>query len=149
MWCAHGASRNNRPLCVIPDSGQVSENSSHSPLKQSCDVFHDDVSRSSVANKARVFHPQSAAASIQPFAGPCCADVLTREAAADNVNPVNVGCGELADILEDGNVGPVLSQDCSAVGIDFAERDGAHSCSLKPETESANSRKDVEDIHFT
>jgi len=32
----------------------------------------------------------------------------------------------------------VLGEDGAAVGVDFAERDGSHSSSLKAETESAD-----------
>jgi hypothetical protein len=38
------------PLRIIPERGQVSENNAKSPSKQSCDVLHDDVSRSYLAN---------------------------------------------------------------------------------------------------
>src|SRR5579885_2374040 len=43
---ANVRSSNACPLRVIPDLGQVSENSAHSPVKQSCDVFQDREARS-------------------------------------------------------------------------------------------------------
>lgn len=48
------------PLSIIPERGQVSENGSESPSKQSCDVFHNDESGSNFANKAGELAPQSA-----------------------------------------------------------------------------------------
>jgi hypothetical protein len=46
MWRTNGGRWNALPLRVIPDLGQVSENSPNSLSKQSCDVFHDDEARS-------------------------------------------------------------------------------------------------------
>jgi hypothetical protein len=45
------------PLRVIPERGQVSENSLNSPSKQSCDVLHDDVAGSNFANKTGELSP--------------------------------------------------------------------------------------------
>jgi len=39
----NGGSRYAMPFRIKPERGQVSENSSKSPPKQSCDVLHDDV----------------------------------------------------------------------------------------------------------
>lgn len=41
----------------------------------------------------------------------------------------------------------MLGEDGAAVGIDFAEGDGTHSCPLKSEAESADPAEEVEDIH--
>jgi len=46
MRGANGGSRNNLPLRIIPERGQVSENGSHPETKQAWDVLHDDVARS-------------------------------------------------------------------------------------------------------
>jgi hypothetical protein len=42
--------------------------------------------------------------------------------------------------------GPALGEHCAAVGLDFAEREGAHSCSLESETEATDAAEEVEDI---
>jgi hypothetical protein len=47
-------SSNAAILRVIPERGQVAENSSHAASKESCDVLHDDVSGSKFANEAGV-----------------------------------------------------------------------------------------------
>ena len=51
---ANGASWNAVPLRVIPERGQVSENSSEPPSKESCDVLHEDVPGSKLANETGV-----------------------------------------------------------------------------------------------
>jgi len=45
------------PLRIVPERGQVSENSSKPPPKQCCDVLHNDVLRSYLANKSGIFAP--------------------------------------------------------------------------------------------
>jgi len=42
----------------------------------------------------------------------------------------------------------MLGEHASAERVDFAERNGSHSGSFEPETESTNSREEVEHIHF-
>jgi hypothetical protein len=73
------------PFDVIPDLGQVSENSAKSPSKQSCDVFHDDVSGSYFANNSIELPPQTAALTVESGPLPRQADVLTWEPAADDI----------------------------------------------------------------
>jgi hypothetical protein len=48
----NGASWYAVPFRIVPERGQVSENSSKSPSKQSCDVLHDDVAGSYLANNS-------------------------------------------------------------------------------------------------
>jgi hypothetical protein len=61
VFGANGGSWYAMPLCIKPDLGQVSENSSEPsswPLrrasKQVCDVLHNDELRSNLANEASV-----------------------------------------------------------------------------------------------
>lgn len=54
---ANGSSRYAVPLRVIPERGQVSENLAVPSTKQSCDVLHDDESRSNVANDSGELNP--------------------------------------------------------------------------------------------
>jgi hypothetical protein len=53
----NGGSWYAMPLRIIPERGQVSENVSKPSTKQSCDVFHDDVEWSNLANKSGVLSP--------------------------------------------------------------------------------------------
>jgi len=45
------------PFRIKPERGQVSENTLKSPSKQSCDVLHDDVAGSYLANNSGVLRP--------------------------------------------------------------------------------------------
>jgi hypothetical protein len=135
VWSAHGTRRYNRPLRVIPDFGQVSENRSHPSIKQRCDVFHDDVSGSYEANEAREGRPQTGSFSPNSSASTSMADVLAWETTADDVarDPLK-GC----DVSMDRDCWPVPPEDGLAVRIVLDELDGSHSGSLESETESAN-----------
>jgi hypothetical protein len=64
-------------------------------------------------------------------------DRLTREAAADDIDP----CGVLInvpDISIAGDSGPVLPENGSAVRVLLALPDDAHSCPLEAEVEASN-----------
>jgi len=74
------------PFAVIPERGQVTEDNSESPSKQSWTVLHKRETGSNLANDARHVgpHPGSFAADARAFSGN--ADVLAREAARYDVN---------------------------------------------------------------
>jgi hypothetical protein len=75
------------PLRIIPERGQVSENVSKAPSKQSCDVFHDDVGRSYLANEPGIFAPEAGSFAGQSGAFAGNADVLAWEPAAYDIGP--------------------------------------------------------------
>jgi hypothetical protein len=115
------------PFSIIPERGQVAENSAKSPPKQSCDVFHDDDCGSYFANEAGVFPPEAAACSLKTFATACETNVLAGKSSNDSVgfNPVSVESigGKLANIVINRNPGKALGKAGSGFGVDFAERD--------------------------
>src|SRR5688572_20428858 len=82
-----GSSRYAVPNRVVPAIGQVSENSSKSPVKQSWNVFHEHVSGSKVANDSSELRPQAAPLAIEAgVVGIGGADVLTGEPAGDEID---------------------------------------------------------------
>jgi hypothetical protein len=144
------------PLRIKPERGQVSENSANAPSKQSCDVLHDDVAGSNLANNSGVLSPQTATVAVNSGAFSCQANVLARESAADDID-VNVPCcgvggnalgSEAPDIFVARDGWPVLSEDLLAEWVDLAERDGSHPGSFEAKREAANSREEIKDIHF-
>ena len=155
--CANGGSRNAVPLRIIPDLGQPSENSLQPSIKQRCDVLHDDVPGSKLANDAEIFDPKAGPSAVKSegFRRVGNANVLAGEAAADDINADAVTnksvCGEGSHVVINRNLRPVLRQDPPAVGLDLAKGDGLEATSpLQPEREAANSREKVEDAkhHF-
>jgi hypothetical protein len=140
------------PFRIKPDRGQVPENSLKPPTKESCDVLHDDVTRSKLARKSSDFRPKPRARSVSDASTlPGKADVLARESASNEFNGNSVCVqsllGEGSHVFVAGHIGPVLFEDGAAVGLDLAEGDGSHPRPLKSEGEAADTREKVEDIH--
>jgi len=148
---ANGASRNAVPLRIIPERGQVSENVSKPPPKQSCDVFHKHVSGSYLANEPGVFAPQAGSFSSEAGAFSGDADVLAGEAAAYDIGP-RPGFGqpigvERANVVMDRNLWPMLRQHPPAEWIDLAERHGLETARpLQAEGKAADAAEQVEDF---
>jgi hypothetical protein len=75
------------------------------------------------------------------------AEGLAGVSAADEIDGAPVGFSvELSDVAVGGDVGPMLAEDGSAEGIDFAEGDGSHARLFEAKAESANAGKEVENI---
>jgi hypothetical protein len=86
MRSADIASSQHCPSTVIPERGQVTEDSSDSPKKDCWAVLHEDDARSNFANDARHVPPEARASTINSGAFAGNADVLTREAPRYHVN---------------------------------------------------------------
>ena len=102
------------PLRIIPERGQVSENVCKPPSKQSCDVFHKDVSRSYLANKPSIIAPEAGSFAAKSGALSCDADVLAGEAAANDIGPRSgfgqpIG-GQDLNVVMNGDSRPMLCQ---------------------------------------
>jgi hypothetical protein len=114
---------------MIPDFGQVSENSSKSSRSEHWGVFHVCVAGSNLANDSVHFRPEAGAGAGDAGTFACGADVLTGEAACDDVDVASEGCAvEGADVVPDGEEGEVseflvVEEDGSGVGFDFASCD--------------------------
>jgi hypothetical protein len=143
------------PLCIIPDRGQVSENSAKpsSPFscKQTWDVLHKHKAGSNLANKAVHFAPQSA--TLGRYSGHFSRKrkVLAGEASADDIGRFNSADeqsfeSKFLNIVIDRNLGPVLAKDGLRERLDLTERDGLESArALQSEVEPANAGEEGED----
>jgi len=74
------------PSAVIPERGQVTEDSSESPSKEGWAVLHEDEPGSNVAHDARHVCPHAGSLTVDAGALSGHADVLAREAARNHVN---------------------------------------------------------------
>jgi hypothetical protein len=79
-------SRYNSPPTVVPQRGQVSENSSEPPRSECWAVFHERKSGSYLANDPRHFGPEAGSLAVQSVPVPGDADVLARKSARNHVN---------------------------------------------------------------
>jgi hypothetical protein len=106
----NGRRRYAVPFTVIPARGQVAENSSHAPSKQSWDVLHDDVAGSYVANQSAQLRPEPAAGPVDPCVLPGVADVLAGEPPADEVNGFELSSVNIPHVPVSPHIGPMLFQ---------------------------------------
>jgi hypothetical protein len=74
------------PFRIEPHRGQVTEDDSKPSSNESCDVLHEDEAGSNLANDPSKLPPESAALAPDAFALPGVADVLTGEAASDEIH---------------------------------------------------------------
>jgi hypothetical protein len=122
-------SSQHEPCSMIPDFGQVSEYSSKSARSEHWGVFHECVAGSYFANDSVHFRPEAGAGASDAGAFSCGGDVLTGEAACDDVDNASEGLSvKGADVIPDGEVGEVseflvVEEDGSGVGFDFASCD--------------------------
>jgi hypothetical protein len=144
---AKGTSRYAVPLRVIPERGQVSKHSPESSSKESWDVLHQDVSGSKLANKAGVLRPKTRTLSLNTCASSCVAEVLARESTAENVDRLNVIAPQLAYVVVDRHVRPVLGKNLLAEGVLLAEPCGLKASPFQPKVEAANAREQAADLH--
>lgn len=138
------------PLRIEPELGQVAEYNVEPASSESCDVLHEDVARSHLANDSRELAPEAGALSADAGALASIGDVLTREAASDEIH-----CSTPASAVERSHVAPDRSRIQSAflharrqyrasVGFplhvaDDASRSGSKS---DPEVESTAAREE-------
>ena len=110
--------RNNLPLRVIPQCGQVSDNIGEPSPDESGHVLHEDVARSKKPNNSGELGPEPARVFLrEPFAGET--DGLTGEASADEIDSL-CGVVDVPDVVVALDSGPVVGEHCSAVGVDLA-----------------------------
>jgi hypothetical protein len=149
-----GCSRYAVPFRIVPEGGQVPENSAKpsSPLasKQVCDVLHEDVARSKFASQAGDLAPKTRAFALQTRAKSGNRQVLAGEPAADDIDGnSSLGksvAGEGSHVIEARNLGPMLRQHLAGEWVDLAEGDRLEPArALKAEREAADPAEQVED----
>jgi hypothetical protein len=84
--CSNVVRSQHHPLRIVPDRGQVSENTSKPARSEDWGVLHEDESRSHLANDTKHFTPESAAFAVDACSASGATDVLAREAARNHVN---------------------------------------------------------------
>ncbi len=115
--CAKAGRWKTIPFDKKPALGQVPENLSHSSVKQSCHVLHNDVSRSNQANDSHHLSPESRTLPGKTGAVASETDVLAWEPAADEIDLFWVF--DATNISVSVNIRPVLLQHPSAKRVYF------------------------------
>lgn len=150
MMGANGGRWNTIPPRIVPERGHVSENVSKPSTKESCDVFHEDVTGSNFVNESGIFAPEP-----RPLAGEASAlsgkaDVLAGEPATDGIDADPVPCeaigGESAHVVIGRHPRPMMIEEVPALRVDLAKGDSLKPTrALQPEAEAANPAEQVED----
>lgn len=138
-----GNSRNNKRPRGVAETFQVSQHIVERQRDEASNVFANDPSGSCGCNNFAHRRPEVAVIGLGGLLT-CDAEGLTGKATTDEIDssePIQSVCVNRVDIVEAGNVGPVLSQDGSAVLVTLAEGDSSHSCSFEPEAEATDAAK--------
>jgi len=101
------------PERIIPRFGKVSENTVQPTRQERCDVLHDNDAGSNLASDTRELEPQTATRACEASAFPCARHVLTREAAAEDVDARGIGT-DGSHVVISKSIGPVSCEDSAA-----------------------------------
>lgn len=151
--CANVGSWYAVPFRIIPDRGQVSENSAQPSTKQCCDVLHDKELWSKFASKPDDLDPEAASRSIQASAKSCERQILAREPSADDIDGNSIGskslCGEFSNVMIARHLWPVFRQHAAGKFFNFAKGDRLKPAgAFQPKTETADPAEQVEDTQL-
>lgn len=118
---AHVACAEHIPRRIEPERGQVTEHLTESPPvvsgKEPRDVLHEHEARSHVSNDPAILAPEARPLARESGTLSGDADVLAREAAAEDVDSRESGDG--ADVVISNSVGPVLCENFTTPRIPF------------------------------
>jgi hypothetical protein len=124
-------SAQHSPARIIPQRGQVSENSSKPARSEDWGVFHEDVAGSNLANDSGHLSPEAGAGASDAGASAGGGDILTRKAARNHVNNSTPGSPvKGSHVVPDGEGGEAAvvlagEEDAAGVGVDFDGADSA------------------------
>jgi hypothetical protein len=139
------------PLRIIPERCKAPEDFVQSATAKLLDVFDEDEARPDFGDDAVHLEPKAGTLSSEADASTIDADVLAREASADDINSIKSVCREslccdVADIFIDRHLWPVLVENGAAERLDLTEGDGAKpSCAMQAKAEAANAAEQVQD----
>jgi hypothetical protein len=124
----------HRPFRIEPCCGQGPENVSESSSKEPWYVLQDDVAGSYQANASSDGRPEVPGV-IGSETPSCDAERLAWESGGDDVAPDGLNS---PDVGVDGDAGVSDVEDALAVGVAFAELDGAHPRPFEAEVEESD-----------
>src|SRR5690606_9779780 len=114
---ANGCRRNAIPFRIIPARGQVSEYDIQPSRKQRCNVLHDDVAGSKLANDPGKLSPQAGTFASNSCSLSGIANVLAGEASADEIDWREIVRADLSHVSESDGIRPVSCKDLRRIVI--------------------------------
>ena len=119
---------------------------------QCSDVLNQHPIRLALPHDPQHVVPEPTSLASEASTAPGAADVLAREAAADQARHgdavgTQTPCGQSPDVGITRDAGPVALQDGAGERIRFAERNRVQPGALEPERQAANPAEQVKDAH--
>ena len=143
------------PFAVIPERGQITEDSPKASSKEGWAVLHEDVAGSNLANDARHVSPHAASGSVDSCTPPRHADVLAGKAARYDVNTASPrsavkGLNVIPD-REGREKAVILSggKNACGVGLPLNSTDGSPSEEMPSEYSATSACEKSQLIHVT
>jgi hypothetical protein len=138
------------PLRIEPQRGQVPEHAVESSSSESCDVLHEDEAGSNLAHDPSEVRPEPRPLPVDAFSLPGVADVLTGEAASDEIHDSTPWAA-----VEGGDIRPhrarsqptffhLADQSRSGESFPLHEADRASADSLEAEGQSASAGEEFD-----
>lgn len=160
VWSTDSGRRYAVPFRVIPDLGQVSENSTEpssgsfaGASKKTSDVLHKEEPGLYLANETNHFGPESASRTFKPGTTTSDGKVLAREATGNDIDCDSIGsepsCSEGSHIVIDRHLGPVFRKDAAREFLNLAERDGLEPArALQAKAEATDAAEQIEKLEL-
>jgi len=146
VWGTDGTSRNNERPDSVAVTFQLCGNGVETEANMSANILGQDPTGASFSNDSVHLRPEVSRVRFPKLLARC-GEGLAGVSTANNVNcSGELAAVERADVVVDRYVGPVPGEDLSAVGVDLAERGGAHPGSFEPKAESADPAEEIEDV---
>ena len=139
----HGARRKHRPFRIVPERGQVAEYIAHPPVKESCNVLHEHVAGSKLANDSSELAPESGSWVVKPALSSGVADALTGKTASGDVDGGEVVGAAVADIAVSGDGGPMSFQNSCCIVVDLDLPAAAQPGPFQAEVDTADAGKEA------
>lgn len=147
MRCSKRRRWKHIPFRIIPEMGQVPENSVEPSVTEDGDVLHDDVSGLKTANEVCIFAPQPATGSIKSRRLPSrrgLGKILTGKSPCQYVNRCGIG-RDMANVVIH-RTGPVLLQHGSAKQIGFHLPCNFHASGFQTDINSTDPTEQAPDL---
>jgi len=142
--CTDGTSRNNKRLRGVASGFQTIKHFVERQFDEWRHIFTKHPSRSECFDNTEHFRPEVAVI-IAACLLPGSTERLAGKSSGENKEGFSDGVGgDVSHVSEVGDGWPVFIESSACISIYFGEADGFYSGALRRESETANSRKEVE-----
>jgi hypothetical protein len=131
----------------VPELVEVAPHEGHPLPPHVVDVLDEDPARAELSDDPLELVPEAGPPSGEPGLLSGCAEILTRETAAQEVDSRKVARADGLDVSEPTDAGPVLGEDFVAEVIVLHLERALHAGPLEPEVDPADPREQRAEPH--